>query len=133
MPRRSAYGTEYDFDEIAPKDRVYNAARTRMAAWWISGKKSDKFDDDTDYMIALWDVATKERLDWFARGRSVDLRDGTADGPKLKRVKFGPGDTLMLVYEDGSEEPARPERPTMPTHDDKPDGPIDFGPILGKH
>ena len=99
------------FDQLPEAKRVYNADRSRAASWWVGRSRSDRYDDDTVYEIGEWEVATKKKVGAYSRVHRIDNRSGDERGKPVSGVRYGDDGKLFVVFEDGSHEPAKTERP----------------------
>ncbi len=102
----NGFGTFMEFNDIAKQDRCYNADKSKMASFWIQKHSEDRWDDDTIYSVALWDVATKQELEFFSRCHKYSKSDGGESGQPITRLEFDGAGALQVVFADGSQEPA---------------------------
>ena len=92
-------------DQITEPRRVYNADRTRFVSSWVSEQRDDLWDHDTTYEIGVFDTATGELQQLGLRTHS---RGTTGDsGKPVAGVRWGDQGTVVVIYDDGSEEPVK--------------------------
>lgn len=92
-------------NEIPEPRRVYNADGTRFISFWVSEQRDDLWDHDTTYEIGVFDPAAGELL---ALGLRTHSRGTTGDsGKPVAGVRWGDPGSVVVVYDDGSEEPVR--------------------------
>lgn len=115
-------------DDFPEQERVYNADRSRAAAYWIGRSHADRYDDDTIYEIGEWEVASKKKVGAYTRVHKVDNRTGNERGKPVTGVHYGDDAKLYIEFDDGTHEAAKIERKPLSKHTGKK---LDFG-QLGK-
>ncbi|MCY3414978.1 MAG: hypothetical protein INQ03_25230 [Candidatus Heimdallarchaeota archaeon] len=95
----------YTYHDIADKYKIFADDGTKAAYFYISRHRQDRFDDDTDYTIIVWDMTTKLPLDTFYRSDNVSMIGGYNEGNSLTSIKFVEDNmALEIVFEDGTVE-----------------------------
>lgn len=81
-------GREFDYEDIPDGEKVFSRDGRRAAAWYISRHREDRYDDDTDYAIVVWDTATHAPIARFSRMYYVSEYTGTTRGKPLAELLF---------------------------------------------
>ena len=113
-----------ELDEIPAERRRYSPDGKRVAACWVSREREDRYDEDTVWDIAVWDLASKQRLESYTRTCSVSHSSGQESGRPVRDVRFDSTGALRIVFQDGSEEPAREALPEPARHDPQHPSPL---------
>jgi hypothetical protein len=101
-------------------NRSTSADGSHVVGWYVSSHREDRYDDDTNYDILLFEVVSEQEVG--ALGRGVHIRNDTREvtGKEIVAVKFHDksNDTVVITYADGTEEIAKfidvldlPDRP----------------------
>lgn len=123
--RRTGFGVQLDYDDVPPGELRLSPDGKRAAAWWVGRTREDRYDEDTVYEVAVWDVASKALLESYTRIHAVNHESGQERGKPLREVRFDPAGRLLLVMGDGSVEPAERELdPEPPWKKRKPGDPL---------
>jgi len=98
--------TSFDLADVPEDRRVRSADGKRVAA--IDRHHSDDlWDHDTVYDIVVWDAETAHVIENFTRIRSLETATSRARGKGVRTVRFEDDNSLIVVYDDDTEEPAR--------------------------
>jgi hypothetical protein len=93
------------YDDVDPEDLCFSADGRRAAAWYVSRHREDRYDDDTNYQIVVWDAKTKEELKVFYRGYDVSHYTRSESGKPVVGIELSPdGRQLVIQYADESTE-----------------------------
>jgi hypothetical protein len=92
--------------QIPAAQRAYSGDRSRVLGWYVARHDEDRWDEVTEYRVALFDARTEERLTFLVTSVHERTDTGTKDGEHLASAAFDPADdnTIILRYADGSEQ-----------------------------
>lgn len=106
--RWTGIGAFRDYDDVAEPDRAWSPGRTRWVTHYITRHREDLYDDDTDYRVAVFEVATKKELVSFDRSCEIRKRQDETSGAPVVGARFGAtDDDVIIEYEDGETEAVR--------------------------
>ena len=115
MPRRTGFGIFYDYHEIPDDKKVLSPDGKKAVAFWVRRERSDRFDDDTSYAIAVWDSVSGELLESYTEVHNVSHQTGAVLGKPVRAVCFDEtGERVLVEYADGSARKAGLEPDSVP-------------------
>lgn len=99
------FGIQLDLDDVEERDRVYSPDRSRVVTSYVTRHRQDRFSDDTDFEVAVFDVASGEALRRETRSHSIRLDTGERVGLAVASVAFGQTskDIVITYVDDGVE------------------------------
>lgn len=91
--------------QVPSEKRSYNHDRSLVLGWWVARHDEDRYDETTEYRIALFDTQTEEELTFFVTSVHERADTGQKDGEFLDSAAFDPDDeiTIVLRFAGGSE------------------------------
>jgi hypothetical protein len=94
----------YSFDELP--HRTTSADGTHVLGWYVESHREDRYDEDTDYQIKLFEVASETVVSSLSRGVHTKKDTGEDTGKEIESVKFqGKGNyEIVITYADRSKE-----------------------------
>lgn len=94
---------------IPASKRAYNPDRSRVLGWYVARHEEDRFDETTEYRVAIFDAETEEELTFLVTSVHERTDEGTKEGEHLESAAFDPKDEDIIVmrFVDGSEERRR--------------------------
>lgn len=92
--------------QIPAAHRAYNPDRSRVLGWYVARHDEDRYDEVTEYRVALFDVKTKEELTFFATSVRERADTGAKKGEHLASAAFDAADedVIVLRFVDGKKE-----------------------------
>lgn len=91
--------------QIPPDKRAYNPDRSRVLGWYVSRHDEDRYDEVTEYRVALFDAQSEEELIFLVTSVHERADTGVKEGEHLDSAAFDAADENILVlrFVDGSE------------------------------
>ena len=91
--------------QIDPARRAYNADRSLVLGWYVARHDEDRYDETTEYRVALFDAATGEELVFLATSVHERSDTGAKEGEHLESAAFDAADedVIVLRFADGGE------------------------------
>src|SRR5579884_2380856 len=104
-------GRDNQLPEIPGDQRTRSADGSRVVGWYVSRSRDDRYDDETNYEIKIFDVATGEEESLLGRSHRIQRDTGEEDGKPIRSVGFSgeSNDTVVITYSDGTQETVRME------------------------
>lgn len=95
--------------QIPPARRAYNPGRTLVLGWYVARHDEDRYDEVTEYRVALFDAKTGEELMFLATSVHERADTGAKKGEHLASAAFDAADEDVIVmrFVDGKEERRR--------------------------
>ena len=93
---------EYGFVDLK---KIISPDGRKAASWYVSRQRSDRFDNDTDYEVVVFDVATKQKLDSWSYSYDISHMTRHESGKPVSGVGFTEDSSHVIIkFGDGSEE-----------------------------
>lgn len=91
--------------QIRPAQRAYNPDRSWVLGWYVARHDEDRYDEVTEYRIALFDAETEEELIFFVTSVRERADTRVKEGQHLASAAFDAADEDIIVmrFVDGSE------------------------------
>jgi WD40 repeat protein len=93
-----------DLPNLPADQKNYSPDKKRLVVWFVARHREDRFDDDTDYEIAVWDVDQKKRIAKFMRFHKISNSSGNERGAPIDSVAFSPDGSEVIIVQDGKEQ-----------------------------
>lgn len=90
---------------IPAPDRAYNPDRSLVLGWYVARHDEDRYDETTEYRVALFDAETEEELITLVTSVHERADTGSKVGEHLASAAFDAADeeVIVLRFDDGSE------------------------------
>ena len=90
--------------QIPPARRAYTSDRSRVLGWYVARHDEDRYDEVTEYRVALFDVETEEELTFLVTSVHERADTGVKEGEHLESAAFDMSDEDIIVmrFADGS-------------------------------
>ena len=95
--------------QIPPARRAYNSDRSHVLGWYVARHDEDRYDEVTEYRVALFDAETEEELTFLVTSVHERADTGAKEGEHLESAAFDKSDEEIIVlrFADGSEQRRR--------------------------
>lgn len=86
--------------------RVTSADASHLLGWYLESHSEDRYDEETNYQITLFEVASEQPVSSLMRGVHIKNDMGEVTGKGVLSVDFleKSNDTIVITYDDHSKE-----------------------------
>jgi hypothetical protein len=114
--------------QIPSARRAYSADRSLVIGWYVARHAEDRYDETTEYRVALFDALTEEELVFLATSVHERADTGAKEGEHLVSAAFDGADenVIVLRFADGAEQRRRVDE----GFDFLESNPADFGGVM---
>lgn len=107
--KTDGFGRQLDFEDVSAKDLIYSQDQQRAVTWHVSRHREDRFDEDTDFEIIVFDVSTKTAIKRLYRSHRYHHDTHAEEGKYIVAVTFGLNLNEIIIHGhddsmDGSQE-----------------------------